>query len=571
MQIMDWLQLIIFIAILTALVKPVGVYLYRVLDQKEKTGLEFAFSSLERITYKLCSIDPQKEQNWKEYLFALMMFSLAAFVFMFTILGIQQFLPLNPEKFGSITWDLNFNTTASFITNTDWQSYSGETTLSYFSQMFTLTVQNFVSASVGVAVAAALARGIARASGSGLGNFWVDLVRSTYYLFIPLSLVLAIFLISEGVPQNFNNYASIKTLEAQQIQTIVQGPIASQDAIKLLGSNGGGFTDANAAHPYENPTPLSNLVQILAILLIPAAQTYYYGKTVGHQKHGWYIYLIMLLLLVAGIIVTTFFEREGNLNFSGLGVDMSAGNLEGKEQRFGLFGSTLFATGATASSNGTSNSMFSSYTPYASLVLFQNMQVGEIIFGGVGSGLYGIILISFVGIFIAGLIIGRTPEYLGKKIEAYEIKMSVIPLLLFIILILGCTSWACMSDCGRCATGNRGPHELSEILFAFTSTTANNGSAFSSLSTNTPWYNITTGLVMLASRFLCIVATLALAGGLVKKKRLPESIGSFPVEGLTFVFLMIGIIVLTGGLGYLSSLIFGPILEQLYMYKGTLF
>ena len=571
MQFIDWMQLIFFLAILTALVKPVGIYIYRVLNPDEKTGLEFVFSPLERITYRICKIDPGKEQNWKEYLFALLMFSLAAFVFMFAVLGIQQFLPLNPEKLGAITWDLNFNTTASFISNTNWQSYSGETTLSYFSQMFTLTVQNFVSASVGIAVAAALARGVARAGGNGLGNFWVDLVRSTYYLFIPLSLILAIFLISEGVPQNFHDYVSAKTLETRAVQTIVQGPIASQDAIKLLGSNGGGFTNANAAHPYENPTPLSNFIQVLAILLIPAAQTYYYGKTVRHQKHGWSIYLIMLLLLVTGIIATTHFERAGNLNFSNLGVDMQAGNLEGKEQRFGLFGSTLFATTSTAVSCGAVNSMFSSYTPYATLFLFQNMQVGEIIFGGVGSGIYGMILIFFVGIFIAGLIIGRTPEYLGKKIESYEIKMSVVPMLLFIILILGCTSWACMSAWGKEAIGNTGPHQLSEILYTYTSATANNGSAFGSLSANNPWYNITIGFVMLISRFICIAVTLALAGSLVKKKSTPQSSGSFPVDGLTFVFLMIGAIVLVGGLGYLPALILGPIVEQLYMYKGTLF
>ncbi len=564
---MDWFQLAVFLVVVVLLVKPIGIYIGQVLDPKEKTLLDPFFKPIESRIYKWCRIEPFAEQNWKDYLFCLLGFSLIAVVFVIVILALQYYLPFNPQKFAAPSWHLNLNTSFSFMTNTDWQSYGGESTLSYFSQMAALAVQNFVSAAVGLAAAAALVRGIARQGGTTIGNFWADLVRISLYLLLPICIAAATFFISSGVPQNFKKYVEVQTLEGGT-QTIAQGPIASQQAIKLLGTNGGGFTNVNSAHPYENPTPLSNFLQLLLIFLIPTAQIYYYGKSVKDVRHGWCIIIALAVVFVLGVWCCAFCETVGNPEFKELG--LSGGNWEGKEQRFGIFGSALYACVTTVVSCGAVNCMHDSLTPIGGLVPMLNMQLSEVIFGGVGAGLYSVLLFVFLAIFISGLIIGRTPEYLGKKIESFDMKMVMLAVLPFVLVVHGFTALACFTDWGLKGLGNSGSHGFSEMLYAYSSCAANNGSAFAGLSANTPEYNLTLAAAMLLGRFLVLAPVIALAGSFVQKKIHPKSAGTFPVSSLVFISLLIGVILLLGALTFFPALTMGPVIEQFDMLKGTL-
>jgi potassium-transporting ATPase potassium-binding subunit len=593
MDLHGWLQLALFFGLLLVLTKPMGFYLVRVLDPAGRTALDPLLKPLERLIYRLLGIDPVREQNWKQYAISLLMFSLAGVLFTYLILRLQAFLPLNPQQFGALSPSLAFNTAVSFMTNTNWQNYGGETTLSYFSQMVGLVFHNFVSAAAGIAVAAALVRGIARQTAHTLGNFWVDLVRGNLYLLLPFCLVYALFLVSQGSIQNFRPYETAHPVESQtipvkppnahqgvtgepgslpQTQTIAQGPLASQAAVKMLGTNGGGFLNANAAHPYENPTPLANFIQMLSILLIPSGLTWYLGRMVNNQRHGWAVWSAMAVLLLAGVLVCWQAEAAGNPHLVSLGLDPAGGNMEGKEVRFGIFNSALFAVVTTGASCGAVNAMHDSFSPLGGLIPLLNIQLGEVIFGGVGAGLYSMLLFVVVTVFLAGLMVGRTPEYLGKKIEAYDVKVSILAILIPLICILGFTSWAAISAWGVAGLNNSGPHGLSEILYAFTSTTGNNGSAFAGLSANTPWLNTTLGIAMLVGRFLVILPVLALAGNLVKKKLAPPNAGSFPVSGLTFVVLLVGTVLIVGALTFLPVLALGPIVEHfLLMNSDRLF
>ncbi len=588
-----WIQLALFFGLLLGLTKPMGLYLVRVLDPAGRTFLDPLMKPLERLMYRLLGIDPVVEQNWKQYAMSLLMFSLVGVLFTYLILRLQALLPLNPQQFGAVSPSLAFNTAASFLTNTNWQSYGGETTLSTFSQMVGLVFHNFVSAAAGIAVAAALVRGIARQSAHSLGNFWVDLIRGNLYLLLPLCLVYALFLVSQGSIQNFHPYEAVHPLESQRMPAsppvaqpedskepspppatsiIAQGPVASQAAVKMLGTNGGGFLNANAAHPYENPTPLSNFVQMLSILLIPSGLTWYLGRSVNNQRHGWALWSAMALLLLAGVLVCWLAEATGNPHLISLGLDPAGGNMEGKEVRFGIFNSALFAAVTTGASCGAVNAMHDSFTPLGGLIPLLNIQLGEVIFGGVGAGLYSMLLFVVVTVFLAGLMVGRTPEYLGKKIEAYDVKVSVLAILIPSICILGFTAWAAVSAWGVAGLNNFGPHGLSEILYAFTSATGNNGSAFAGLSADTPWLNTTLGIAMLVGRFLVILPVLALAGNLATKKLTPPNVGSFPVSGLTFVVLLIGTVLIVGALTFLPVLALGPIVEHfLLTNSGRLF
>ena len=495
-------------------------------------------------------------------------FSLISFLFTAALLAFQYYLPFNPQKLAAPSWHLNLNTAISFLTNTNWQNYGGESTMSYFSQMAALTVQNFASAAVGIAASATLVRGIARREKKTIGNFWADLVRICLYVLLPLSLIAATLFIFEGVPQNFNAYVQAETLEGG-VQTIVQGPIASQEAIKVLGTNGGGFTNANSAHPYENPTPFSNFLQTIFIFLISTALIYYFGHAVGDTKHAWYILASLMIVFLAGFFFAVSQEINGNPEWTKLGI--SGGNWEGKEQRFGLFQSALYACITTVTSCGAVNCMHDSLTPMAGLVAMLNMQLSETIIGGVGAGLYSVILFVFLSVFIAGLIVGRTPEYLGKKIEAYEIKMTMLANLSYVFIVLVFTSWAILSDWGLKGLGNSGPHGFSEVLYAYSSCGANNGSAFAGLTGNAVEYNLTMAFAMFFGRFAFMAPVIALAGSLAGKKVHPQSVASFPISSLTFVSLLIGVILLLGALNFLPGLTMGPIIEQFFMLKGTLF
>lgn len=568
MQIGDWLQLGVFLLLIILLTKPLGLFLEKVLDPKGRTFLDPVFKPIERFIYHACRIHPLVEQNWKDYLSCIMGFSLISLVFTMVILAVQHYLPLNPQKFAAPSWHLNVNTSFSFMSNTDWQSYGGESTMSYFSQMAALAVQNFVSAAVGLAAAAALVRGIARKTGKTIGNFWADLVRISLYVLLPISVVAAALFMAEGVPQNFNAYVQAQTLE-WGTQTIAQGPIASQQAIKLLGTNGGGFTNVNSAHPYENPTPLTNFFQMILILLIPGAQIYYFGRSIGDTRHAWCIFAALGVVFVAGVIVCAFCESAGDPNWTKLG--LSGGNWEGKEQRFGVFGSALYACVTTAVSCGAVNCMHDSLTPIGGLIPLLNMELSEVIFGGVGAGLYSVLLFVFLSIFISGLIIGRTPEYLGKKIESYDVKMTVLAILPYVLVVHVLTAWGCFSKWGVAGLGNTGPHGFSEILYAFSSAAANNGSAFSGLSANTPGYNLTLAAAMFLGRFLVMAPVIALAGSLIEKKVHPQTAASFPISSLVFISLLIGVILLLGALTFLPALTMGPIIEQFFMLKGTFF
>ncbi|MDB6140811.1 MAG: K+-transporting ATPase, KdpA [Verrucomicrobiaceae bacterium] len=599
----DWFQLALFVGLLALITKPLGLYLVQVLDVNGRTFFDPLIRPFERLTYALMGVKKDDEHNWKQYTLSMLMFSLAGTVFTYLILRYQHLLPLNPQGLPGLSDHLAFNTAVSFTTNTNWQSYAGESTMSYLSQMVALTIHNFTSAAVGIGLAAALVRGIARSSSKTIGNFWTDLVRTTYYLLLPLCLVFALVLVSQGMIQNFRPYDTAKLVEPMKTsavvvdkegkpvadkdgravqedktvtdQTIVQGPMASQVAIKMLGTNGGGYTNANAAHPFENPTPLSNFLQMLSIFSIGSALTYYLGRMTGNQAHGWSVWTAMLVMFLAGVLACWHAEAHGNPVHQALGIASADGNMEGKEVRFGIFNSALFATITTDASCGAVNAMHDSFTPLGGLVPLFNMELGEIVFGGVGAGLYGMLVFVVLAVFIAGLMVGRTPEYLGKKIQAYDVKMAMLSLLVLCISILGFTAWAVASEWGLAGLNNSGPHGFSEILYAFSSTTANNGSAFAGLTANPangdPHYNITLGVAMLVGRFLMIIPIMALAGSLVQKKIAPPSSGTFPVSGVTFTILLIGTVLLVGALNFLPALALGPVVEHFLNLKGQLF
>lgn len=599
MQASGWIQLAIYVAALALITKPMGLYLMQVLDANGKTWFDPVLKPLERLTYRIMGVRAGEEHNWRRYTWAMLLFSLVSCVFTYVILRLQNHLPLNPQGFPGLSSDLAFNTAISFTTNTNWQSYGGESTMSYLSQMVALVIHNFASAAVGIGIAAALVRGIARHSTQLLGNFWVDLVRVTYYLLLPICLVFAVFLVSQGMIQNFKPYTKAKLVEPMKVsvaktdasgkpvldksgqpvmeeqtvteQNIVQGPMASQVAIKILGTNGGGYVNANAAHPFENPTPLSNFIQMLSIFCIGSGLTYYLGRMVKNQRHGWAVWAAMMILFLGGTLLCWWAESYGNPIHHQLGVAAADGNMEGKEVRFGIFNSALFATVTTDASCGAVNSMHDSFTALGGFVPLFNIQLGEIIFGGVGAGLYGMIVFVVLAVFIAGLMVGRTPEYLGKKIQSYEVKMAMLALLILAIDILGFAAWACVSKWGLAGLANSGPHGLSEILYAYSSCTGNNGSAFAGLNANTPWYNTTLGLSMFIGRFLMIIPIMAMAGSLAQKKLVPTSAGTFPVSGGTFVILLLGTVLLIGALNFLPALTLGPIVEHFLMLKGLLF
>jgi K+-transporting ATPase ATPase A chain len=599
-----WLQFALYVGALLLITKPLGLYLVQVLDSSGKTWLDRLVKPVERLTYRVCGIDPHSEQSWFGYTLAMLVFSAGGMLFTYFILRYQDHLPLNPQNLPGLSPHLAFNTAASFTTNTNWQSYSGESTMSYLSQMVALTIHNFTSAAVGIAIAAALVRGIARQTSKTIGNFWADTVRVTYYLLAPICLVFALFLVSQGMIQNFKPYTTAKTFEpyttqvaktddkgqpvlaadgkspvmVDQVvdsQTIVQGPMASQVAIKMLGTNGGGYTNANAAHPFENPTPLSNFFQMLSIFAIPSALTYYLGRTVKNQRHGWAVWGAMAVMFLVGVLVCWKAEVAGNPIHHALGVATADGNMEGKEVRFGIFNSALFATITTDASCGAVNAMHDSFTPLGGLVPLFNIETGEVIFGGVGAGLYGMLIFVVLAVFIAGLMVGRTPEYLGKKIEAYDVKLVMMVLMVLSATILAFTAWGAISAWGQAGLNNNGPHGFSEMLYAFSSAVGNNGSAFAGLTANPangdPHWNITLGIAMLIGRFLMIVPILALAGNLAGKKLIPASAGTFQTEGVTFVLLLIGTVVLVGALTFLPALAMGPVIEHYLMGAGTLF
>jgi K+-transporting ATPase ATPase A chain len=638
MRSIDWLQLALFVAALALITKPMGLYLVQVLDAKGRTWLDPVLKPLERGTYRLMGVRSEEEQDWKQYALAMLLFSLVSCLFTYVILRVQHLLPLNPQGFGPLSPDLAFNTATSFTTNTNWQSYTGESTMSYLSQMVALVIHNFGSAATGIALAAALVRGLARHSAKTLGSFWVDLVRTTYYLLVPICLVFAVVLVSQGMIQNFKPYTKAKLMEPyttqvaktddkgqpvttnvvvmvqapkldgkgqpvmtngvammvdvpklddkgqpvmtnvpvmvdQKVeeQAIVQGPMASQVAIKMLGTNGGGYTNANAAHPFENPTPLSNFLQMLSIFAIGSGLTYYLGRMVKNQAHGWSVWAAMMALFLAGFFLCCYSEAAGNPIHHQLGVAAAGGNMEGKEVRFGIFNSALFATVTTDASCGAVNSMHDSFTALGGFVPLFNIQLGEIIVGGVGAGLYGMLIFVVLAVFIAGLMVGRTPEYLGKKIQSYDVKMAMLALLVLALSILGFAAWASVSKWGLAGLNNNGPHGLSEILYAYSSANGNNGSAFAGLNANTPWFNTTIGLAMLIGRFLMIVPIMALAGSLGQKRIAPPSAGTFPVSGFTFVVLLIGTVLLVGALNFLPGLTLGPIVEHFLTAQGKLF
>ncbi len=567
------LQIVVFFLLVLAVTKPLGVYMAR-LFAGERTILHGLLGPVERLIYRVCGIDSGREQHWTGYTVAMLLFNAVGIAFLFGMQRLQDILPFNPQGLPAVGVDLSFNTAVSFVTNTNWQAYGGETTLGYFVQMAGLTVQNFASAATGIALAIAFIRAFSRHSMSTLGNFWVDLTRGTLYLLLPISIIVTIVMVWQGVPQNLDPYTSVTTIEGAR-QTIAQGPVASQEAIKILGTNGGGFFNANSAHPYENPTPLTNMLQLVMIFSISAGLTYTLGRMVGDQKQGWTIFAVMSILFAMGVTVAYNAEVSGNPAFESMGLDLTVGdtqagaNMEGKEVRFGIASSALYATVTTAASCGAVNSMHDSFTPLGGLVPIVNMELGEVIFGGVGAGMYGMLLFAILTVFIAGLMVGRTPEYLGKKIEAREMTMTVLALILVMPLsILGFTALASVHPEGLKGPLNAGPHGFSEVLYAFCSGTANNGSAFAGLTANTPFYNISIALAMLIGRFLVIVPAMAVAGSLVQKKRAPFSPGTFPTTGLLWIVLLAGVILIVGGLTFFPALALGPVVEHLMMLAG---
>jgi K+-transporting ATPase ATPase A chain len=577
-----WLQIAAFFLLIVACVKPLGIFIDNVMEGR-RTWLTPVLRPIERLIYKLCFVDESQEQHWVRYAGALLAFSAFSAVLLYAIQRLQLWLPFNPQGYsaGNVSPDLAFNTSASFDTNTNWQSYVPETTLSYFVQMAGLTVHNFLSAAAGLAIAVALVRGFARHSISTIGNFWVDLTRATFYILMPISIIAALVLCSQGVIQNLHSYTVVTTLEGVK-QVIAQGPVASQEAIKMLGTNGGGFFNANSAHPFENPTPFSNMFQMFLIFLIPGALTYTFGRMVRDTRQGWAIFSAMALLWLAGVVVAYHYEQKGTPVLAKAGIELTptatqtGGNMEGKESRFGIADSALFATITTDASCGAVNSMHDSFTPLGGLVPLFNSELGEVVFGGVGAGLYGMLMFAILSVFIAGLMVGRTPEYLGKKIEQKEVKMAMIAMLVLaasVLLFAGASSvvefaknsyW---NSPGPAAanTNNPGAHGFSEILYAYTSGTGNNGSAFAGINANTPWYNLTIGFAMLIGRFLMLLPLLAIAGSLAAKKQVPVSAGTFPTHGPLFVGLLVGVVVIVGALTYFPALSLGPIVEHLML------
>jgi K+-transporting ATPase ATPase A chain len=575
MTALGWVQIALYCAILLAITAPLGAYMTRVFNG-ERTFLSFFLKPVERVIYWLCGVDEREDQHWTSYGVAMLAFSVAGFVLFYAIQRFQDVLPLNPAHLPAVGEHLAFNTAVSFVTNTNWQSYVPETTMSYLTEMLAMTTHNFVSAATGIALALVIIRGFARRSASAVGNFWVDLTRCTLYVLLPISIVVALFFIWQGMPQNLNEYTAVVGIDGFK-QSIAQGPVASQEVIKMMGTNGGGFFNANSAHPFENPTALTNLVQVLLIFSLGAALTNVFGRMVGNQRQGWAIFAVMATLFIAGVVVVYAAEAPGNPAFASLHVDQLAsslqagGNMEGKEVRFGIANSSLFTVITTDASCGAVNTMHDSLMPIAGMIPMVNIMLGEIIFGGVGSGLYGMLLFAIVAVFVAGLMVGRTPEYLGKKIEAKEVKMAMLAILILPASILGFTALATVLPVGLAGPLNSGPHGYSEILYAYTSATGNNGSAFAGITANTLFYDVTLAFAMLLGRFAFIVPMLAVAGSLVAKKIVPPSAGTFPTTGPLFVGLVVGVILIVGGLTFFPALALGPLVEHFAMNAGTLF
>ncbi len=565
MTLAGWTMILIFIALFVALAKPMGAWLHALIGGQNMPGAR-VLAPVERGLYKLSGVDPAREQGWIGYAVALLAFNIAGMILLFAILKLQGGLPLNPQGFDGMESWLAFNTAVSFVTNTNWQNYGGETTLSHFSQMAGLTVQNFLSAATGIAVAFAFIRGFARSSVSTIGNFWVDVTRVTLYLLLPLCIVLAIIYVALGVPQTLVGSVDATTLEGAK-QTLALGPVASQLSIKMLGTNGGGFFNVNSAHPFENPTALTNYIQMLSIFVIGAGLTVLFGKAVGKERQGWALLAAMVILFIGGVTLTYFAEAGGNPIHQAMGV--SGGNMEGKDVRFGIAATVLFAVVTTAASCGAVIGMHDSFMPLGGLVTMFNMQLGEIIVGGVGAGLYGMLVYAILAVFVAGLMVGRTPEYVGKKIEAREMKLAVIAIAILPLAILGLTALAAVTGAGLAGPLAKGPHGFSEILYAYSSAVANNGSAFGGLTGNTPFYNITLAIGMFVGRFGVILPVLAIAGGLAMKRQIPAGAGSFPTTGLLWVGLLVAIILIVGGLTFLPSLALGPIADQFQVAAGT--
>jgi K+-transporting ATPase ATPase A chain len=590
------LQLGVYILALLAVTKPLGVYMTRVFSG-ERVFLTRILRPVERFIYRLCHINENEEQHWTAYTAAMLMFSLVGLLVLYGLQRLQYYLPLNPQRLPGVVPDLAFNTASSFTTNTNWQAYSGESTMSYLVQMAGLAFHNFVSAATGIVLAIAFIRGIARREAKTIGNFWADLTRATIYLLLPICVIGTLVLVSQGVIQNFSPYTQAKLVEPQQVekaddqgkktletvtvQTIAQGPVASQEIIKELGTNGGGFFNANSAHPYENPTPFSNFFEMVAIFAISAGLTYSLGRMTGNQKHGWAVFSAMAILFLGGFFTAYYFEARGNPIFERYGVtqatietdgsQQAGGNMEGKEVRFGIMNSALWATITTGASCGAVNSMHDSFTPLGGMIPLLNIMLGEIIFGGVGAGMYGMLVMIVLTVFIAGLMVGRTPEYLGKKIESKDVKMAMLCILVFAFSILIFSAWSGVASYGASKVNNAGPHGLSEIVYAFTSATGNNGSAFAGLKANTLWYNTLTALAMLIGRFLMIIPMMAIAGNLATKKVAPPSAGTFPVHTPLFVVLLIGVILIVGALTFFPMLSLGPIVEHFLMEMGRMF
>jgi K+-transporting ATPase ATPase A chain len=567
MTAIGWFQILLYCVIIVAITPPLGAYMTRVFNG-ERTLLSPILRPVEVALYRIAGVDERHEQHALTYTVAMLLFHVGGFLILYALMRLQAPLPFNPAGQSAVAEDLSFNTAMSFITNTNWQNYGGESTMSYLVQMLGLTHQNFLSAATGIVLAVALIRGFARASANTVGNFWVDVTRCTLYILIPLCVPYALFLVWQGIPQTLGPYVDATTLEGAK-QTIAVGPVASQIAIKMLGTNGGGFFNANAAHPFENPTALANYVQIISIFAIGAALTNVFGRMVGNQRQGWAILAVMGILFIAGVIVCYAAEAHGNDALNALG--LTGGNMEGKEVRFGIAASSLFAVITTDASCGAINAMHDSFTALGGMIPLINIQLGEIIVGGVGSGMYGMLLFVIISIFVAGLMVGRTPEYVGKKIEAKEVKMAMLAILVLPLMYLGWTAVATLAPSAVAATNNPGPHGFTEILYAYTSQTGNNGSAFAGLSANTLFYNLTGAIAMGVGRFWMIIPTMAIAGSLAAKKSVPASVGTFPTTGGLFVGLVVGVIVIVGGLTFFPALALGPIVEQLAINAGTLF
>jgi potassium-transporting ATPase potassium-binding subunit len=567
MTVIGWIQIILYCAIVVALVKPLGWYMTRVFNG-ERTFLSPVLRPVEAGLYWIGGVDEKREQHWLTYTVAMLLFHVGGFLIIYAVMRLQAILPFNPAEQSAVAQDLSFNTAISFITNTNWQNYGGESTLSYLVQMLGLTHQNFLSAATGIALAVALIRGFSRSSMRTIGNFWVDVTRCTLYVLLPLCIVYTLFLVWQGIPQTLGAYVDATTLEGAK-QTIAVGPVASQVAIKMLGTNGGGFFNANAAHPFENPTALSNFVQMISIFALGAALTNVFGRMVGNQRQGWAILAVMGVLFIAGVIVTYWAEANGTTALEALG--LTGGNMEGKEVRFGIVASSLFAVITTAASCGAVNAMHDSFTALGGMIPLINMQLGEIIVGGVGAGLYGMLLFVVLAIFVAGLMVGRTPEYVGKKIEAREVKMAMLAILVLPLMYLGWTAVAVVLPSAVASMANAGPHGFTEVLYAYTSATGNNGSAFAGLTGNTFFYNLTLASSMFVGRFFMIVPAMALAGSLAGKKSIPPSAGTLPTTGGLFVGLVVGVILIIGGLTFFPALALGPIVEHLAMNAHTLF